>query len=281
MTEIGLDFKAARANIFVGNELFAEDAPDAYRTTTPTATLLRITDQVGTLRAREGIGANWVGACSSLPHGDAMNCTVDPSDMSSTGKERDAESGLDYFGARFYGSSIGRFLSPAPGPYIKQDPQTWNRYAYARNSPLKYIDPTGRYFVVATGNTSVQQYISTLLRSESGKAFVQLIASDPRPTKVNGGRLDYITNSDRSFSITNGATTPIPDGKALGSTDVVLDPVNQIFTSQFTGKSIFQVGLTAFAHELEHVSDENAASSFSDAIAAGVAGDARIGAGEK
>ena len=31
-----------------------------------------------------------------------------------TGKERDTESGLDYFGARYYGSSMGRFMSPDP-----------------------------------------------------------------------------------------------------------------------------------------------------------------------
>jgi uncharacterized protein RhaS with RHS repeats len=64
MTELGPNFKATRANIYVGKELFAEDAPDPYRTSTSTATLLRITDQVGTLRSRWDIGANWVGALS-------------------------------------------------------------------------------------------------------------------------------------------------------------------------------------------------------------------------
>lgn len=62
-----------------------------------------------------------------------------------TGKERDGESGLDYFGARYYGSTLGRFTSPDP-PLLDQhiaDPQSWNLYAYARNNPLSYIDPTG------------------------------------------------------------------------------------------------------------------------------------------
>jgi RHS repeat-associated protein len=61
-----------------------------------------------------------------------------------TGKERDTESGLDYFGARYYGSSMGR-MSPDPlmASAKTWDPQTWNRYAYARNNPLKFIDPTG------------------------------------------------------------------------------------------------------------------------------------------
>jgi RHS repeat-associated protein len=63
-----------------------------------------------------------------------------------TGKERDAESGLDYFGARYYSSSMGRFSSPDPSglmyanPY---NPQSLNLYAYAYNNPLINIDPTG------------------------------------------------------------------------------------------------------------------------------------------
>jgi RHS repeat-associated protein len=64
----------------------------------------------------------------------------------STGKERDAESGNDYFGARYYGSSMGRFMSPDPlmaTPERLLDPQEWNMYAYARNNPLSITDPTG------------------------------------------------------------------------------------------------------------------------------------------
>ena len=64
-----------------------------------------------------------------------------------TGKERDAESGLDYFGARYYGSMMGRFMSPDPllNSGHPDDPQSWNRYSYVRNNPLSRIDPTGLY----------------------------------------------------------------------------------------------------------------------------------------
>jgi RHS repeat-associated protein len=62
-----------------------------------------------------------------------------------TGKERDAESGLDYFGARFYSSSMGRWMSPdMAGPDLP-NPQTLNKYRYALNNPLKYTDPDGLY----------------------------------------------------------------------------------------------------------------------------------------
>lgn len=63
-----------------------------------------------------------------------------------TGKERDSESGLDNFEKRYYGSSLGRFMSPDPLGGHQGDPQTLNRYAYVRNNPLNLTDPTGLDF---------------------------------------------------------------------------------------------------------------------------------------
>jgi RHS repeat-associated protein len=63
-----------------------------------------------------------------------------------TGKERDTESGNDYFGARYYASSMGRFMSvdPAFESEILELPQTWNRYSYVYNRPTYSNDPDGR-----------------------------------------------------------------------------------------------------------------------------------------
>ncbi|HBY62862.1 MAG TPA: hypothetical protein DEH78_23820, partial [Solibacterales bacterium] len=64
-----------------------------------------------------------------------------------TGKERDGETGLDYFGARYMSAAQGGFTSPDPVMLSKQrmfDPQQWNMYAYSRNNPLSMIDPDGR-----------------------------------------------------------------------------------------------------------------------------------------
>ena len=62
-------------------------------------------------------------------------------------KERDIETGLDYFGARYYASTQGRFTSTDPllSSGTVYDPQTWNRYSHVLNNPLRYIDPTGLY----------------------------------------------------------------------------------------------------------------------------------------
>ncbi len=66
-----------------------------------------------------------------------------------TGKERDAETGLDYFGARYYSGAQGRFtaVDPSMESAVLQNPQSWNRYAYTINNPLRYIDPTGELWI--------------------------------------------------------------------------------------------------------------------------------------
>jgi RHS repeat-associated protein len=67
-----------------------------------------------------------------------------------TGKERDAETVLDYFGARYYSNGLGRFITPdwaakpAAVPYaVLGDPQTLNLYTYVRNIPTSQIDKDG------------------------------------------------------------------------------------------------------------------------------------------
>jgi RHS repeat-associated protein len=60
-------------------------------------------------------------------------------------KERDAETGLDYFVARYYSSVQGRFTVPDSFGGSGSNPQTLNLYAYVRNNPLKYVDPTGHF----------------------------------------------------------------------------------------------------------------------------------------
>ena len=69
-------------------------------------------------------------------------------------KERDNETGLDYFGARYYSSTQGRFTGADPIFMSKRrllDPQQLNLFTYTRNNPLKYIDPDGKYFVGTDG----------------------------------------------------------------------------------------------------------------------------------
>jgi RHS repeat-associated protein len=93
-----------------------------------------------------------------------------------TGKERDSESGLDNFGARYDASSMGRFMSADP-VFISADrltdPQSLNLYAYVRNNPLSLVDPTGLDFYLAC-QTSDHSGCGQVTNGEGGgKSWVQ------------------------------------------------------------------------------------------------------------
>jgi RHS repeat-associated protein len=107
-----------------------------------------LNDPLGTRRARTDYAGVLEQTCSGLPFGDGLSCTNSteyPTERHFTGKECDTESGLDYFGARYYGSTMGRWMSPDPSNWGVDfsNPQTWNHYSYAGNNPLSKTDPNG------------------------------------------------------------------------------------------------------------------------------------------
>src|SRR5579875_2557570 len=70
------------------------------------------------------------------------------------GPSQRQRNGLDFFTARYYGSALGRFISPDPANAGADatDPQSWNAYAYVRNNPLALVDPMGLWTFDAEGN---------------------------------------------------------------------------------------------------------------------------------
>lgn len=86
-----------------------------------------------------------------LPYGQEVDYTSTcGSNYKFTGKERDSESGLDNFGKRYFGSSLGRFQTPDPVTISWRrmvNPQLWNAYSYVGNNPLRFVDPTGEELV--------------------------------------------------------------------------------------------------------------------------------------
>jgi len=106
------------------------------------------TDVLGSVRAVTNQQGQVIRRHDFLPFGEELQATNPPPDKPLfTGKERDAETGLDYFGARYQRAGGGRFTSVAPLQTTAEnlvDPQRWNRYAYARDNPLRWVDPDGR-----------------------------------------------------------------------------------------------------------------------------------------
>jgi RHS repeat-associated protein len=87
-----------------------------------------------------------IGRYEYEPYGSVSNASrgYRSTNRSFTGQELDEETGLLYYGARYYLPIMGRFLSPDSiipgGPYR---PAALNRYAYVLNNPIRYLDPNG------------------------------------------------------------------------------------------------------------------------------------------
>ena len=104
-----------------------------------------------------------------------------------TAKEREAESGLDYFGARYYGSALGRFTSPdwsekpEAVPYANlANPQSLNLYGYVLNNPLSQWDDNGHdIFYVTSGPSAlkneqtVRNSVTALLANPNTSGYLQ------------------------------------------------------------------------------------------------------------
>jgi len=113
-----------------------------------------VADHLGTTQMELSSGGWPVWKGDFDPWGQERDAQLTSNNYKFTGKERDAESGdgsgnngLDMFGERYYSNSTGRFLSVDPllSSGKPADPQSWNRYSYTANSPMRFTDPTGLY----------------------------------------------------------------------------------------------------------------------------------------
>jgi len=177
-----------------------------------------LADPLGTRRVQANVLGQIEETCQSLPFGDALNCVLtsslatadDATEHHFTGKERDSESGNDYFGARYYASSMGRFMSPdwsakvEPVPYAKLDnPQSLNLYAYVGNNPLIRIDADGHCWPNWLCN-AVVNYLKPLPPPPA-------VVGTTRKISINGDKKNPVTvgyNKSPAFAA-NGKMNPV------------------------------------------------------------------------
>jgi RNA polymerase sigma factor (sigma-70 family) len=192
-----------------------------------------LADPLGTKRVQANISGQIEESCISLPFGDALNCTPtalatadDATEHHFTGKERDTESGNDYFMARYYASSMGRFMSPDwsakedPVPYARIDnPQTLNLYAYVLNNPLIHVDADGHqcgqggqspctdqqketgHVPIAPGGTSnpeKSKFLQTVKSEGNG-----LVQAEPGKLVMFGGTTELSATANAGFAQIN------------------------------------------------------------------------------
>ena len=196
--------------------------------------------------------------------------TVRLSRSRSTGKERDAESGNDYFGARYYASTMGRFMSPdwsakvMPVPYAKLDnPQSLNLYSYVWNNPLSRNDPDGHYKC----GSSQDECAAIKTRMDLARAAVSKLGAD----SVGGKAIQKVLNfygpegKDNGVYVSAGKLEAGNLGKEIlgpnGTVNITLD-LGQINAaarnSSMGGVFGLSEGAGAVIHEGEHGVDDRA-----------------------
>jgi RHS repeat-associated protein len=185
------------------------------------------TDDKGTPRVETNLAGQVVETWESYPYGEQWTMSGGVGNKRHfTGKERDSESGLDYFGARYYSGRDGRFTTP-DGPFADQwpsEPQSWNLYTYTRNNPLRYVDAEGRKVIESrkevtykvTGKTAAEAWNNARetsgFLSKSGEKMSGL-------TKVTKFKVTNIKNTGDIQNVVGGYQAVVE----ITSADVVLD----------------------------------------------------------
>jgi len=115
-------------------------------------------DHLGSPRINTDANGNITARHDYMPFGEeifsaqrtqSLGYTADTVRKQFTGYERDTETDLDFAQARMYGYNHARFTSPDPTLLSVNgfNPQSWNRYIYVLNNPLKFTDPLGLWEV--------------------------------------------------------------------------------------------------------------------------------------
>jgi RHS repeat-associated protein len=198
----------AHTNVYAGGALLA--------TYDPLGLHFQLTDWLGSRRVQTNAFGQVEENCVNSPYGNGLICSSptgapstsdDATEHHFTGKERDAETGLDFFGARYYSSPTGRWMSPdwaakpEAVPYSSLgDPQTLNLYGYVGNNPLSKADADGHCWPICELITPVANYVATHpgvakavdkftnsigIKSSIGVAYVTLANGPAQPVSAS------------------------------------------------------------------------------------------------
>jgi RHS repeat-associated protein len=124
----------------------------ARRDATSNTIIYYFSDHLGSTAITVGTGGTRKDEYDFAPYGYQIVTVADtvPQNYKFNGKERDSESGLDEFGARYYSGTMGRFMQtdwaakPVSVPYANfGNPQSLNLYSYVQNNPTTFGDPDG------------------------------------------------------------------------------------------------------------------------------------------
>jgi len=214
------------SNVWQHSNVYANGQPIATYDQQGSQQLLHFqaSDPLGSRRVQISSSGTAELSFSNLPYGDGFTLVGTGQDATQhhfTGKERDTESGLDYFGARYFGSSMGRFMSPDSMGGRPEDPQSWNLYSYVLNNPVTNTDPDGHDVQVCDNNGKCNT-----ISNDAYKAAQQA----NNQGGLNAPTLDQVGNSKdangnfTSLGITNSSGQQVGTAKYVPGDNPGIDP---------------------------------------------------------
>ncbi len=233
-----------------GGQLVAEYS--TQQSTTPQVSFLTadhlgspriITDNIGKVIARKDFNA-FGDETNSAQRTTALGYKPEEIRQDYTGYQKDDESGLEFAQARYYNTKHGRFTSvdPLVASANVKDPQTFNRYSYAMNSPYKFTDPLG--LIAEDGSSRAMEKLNCNPKKDSS-------------CLGGGGALLEVDNNGNPVQQTQTRQIVISGGSEE-QRNSVQNAINTLKTQSFLaslGFDVFESGKTGPSLEIEILSD--------------------------
>jgi RHS repeat-associated protein len=242
----GITLNWQEDDIWRGAHLCAISTPAGRRYTT--------LDHLGSPRVFTDSNATILAQPTFAPFGTGG--TTGTTALQFTGHERDTYANgesIDYMHARYYRAGWGRFLSVDPSLDMKMamaNPQAWNRYAYVRNNPLRFIDPDGRLdYDAILLDRKLHVHIDDRLPMAQQKALQGQVNAGLATLNDNKGKL----TASQMRIIGNIKTVSVMNLRPGLRSGVQASSGKLTFTTQYVqGSSAAWLG-SALAHDGEHV----------------------------
>lgn len=251
-----------RDNIYLGNNLvaaYSDGSQDKVWT-------FYSSDHLGTPRLVSDVTGSFVLSPRYWPFGEVV-AGVSPQRLRFAAMEQDTESGPNadryHDHARSHAANLGRFLSPDKLEGKIFDPQSWNRYAYARNNPVRLLDPNGLDFTVAAAfansNLTLRQQVK--VARQVGATFAQAGVKNVTIT-LNGVPVfkspfdarAHELGRDQKSTLNVAGTNPEIDSKRRGEAPILAPGQANVSLAtapaEGPGRETFAVNVST--HELGH-----------------------------
>jgi RHS repeat-associated protein len=157
-------------------------------------------DHLGSTRLATDESGNIVVAITYHPFGE-VSIQEGTEHYTFTGKELD-ETGLYYYGARYYDPDLGRFITRDSIKGYISTPQSLNRFAYCQNNPLKYVDPWGEHGAQHDIGNPGEEYTQKTLSESSGDSSDESSSDEGSdPDDSNDSSSDQKSEEERMLEL--------------------------------------------------------------------------------